>query len=58
MQDARIGAGLAIIFIGLLLVYRRVKHALYPLIPIILVLGFSPGTLKLLNMSYNPLTKP
>lgn len=49
-------AGLAIIFIGLLVVYRRIKHAIFPLIPIILVLGFSPGTLKLLGMSYNPLT--
>ncbi|MBE3570110.1 MAG: MMPL family transporter, partial [Bacillales bacterium] len=51
-----IGAGLAIIFVGLLLVYRRFKHAVYPLVPIALVLGFSPGTLKLLNISYNPLT--
>jgi len=51
-----ISAGLAIIFVGLLLVYRRVKHAVYPLIPIVLVLGFSPGTLKLLDISYNPLT--
>lgn len=49
-------AGLAIIFIGLLIVYRRIKHSIYPLIPIILVLGFSPGTLMLLGMSYNPLT--
>ncbi|MGG1290364.1 hydrophobe/amphiphile efflux-3 (HAE3) family transporter [Bacillus smithii] len=51
-----ISAGLAVIFVGLLLVYRRVKHAVYPLIPIVLVLGFSPGTLKLLDISYNPLT--
>lgn len=50
------GAGLFIIFISLFIVYRRVKHALYPLIPIILVLGFSPGALKLLDISYNPLT--
>ncbi|MCM3022580.1 efflux RND transporter permease subunit [Heyndrickxia ginsengihumi] len=49
-------AGLSIIFIGLVLVYRNVKYALYPLVPIILVLGFSPGTLKFLDMSYNPLT--
>lgn len=49
-------AGLAIIFIGLFLVYRRVKHAIYPIVPIILVLGFSPGALLLLGMSYNPLT--
>lgn len=49
-------SGLAIIFIGLLLIYRRMKHAFYPLVPIILVLGFSPGTLKLLDITYNPLT--
>ncbi|MGX4588398.1 efflux RND transporter permease subunit [Paenibacillus chitinolyticus] len=49
-------AGLVIILIGLLAAYRRIKHAIFPLIPIILVLGFSPGTLKLLSMSYNPLT--
>ncbi|OLN23674.1 hypothetical protein BTO30_03645 [Domibacillus antri] len=48
--------GLAIIFIGLFLVYRRVKHAVYPLVPIVLVLGFSPLALKLLDMSFNPLT--
>jgi predicted RND superfamily exporter protein len=49
-------AGLVIIFIGLFLVYRRGKHAIYPLIPIVLVLGFSPGALNLLGMSFNPLT--
>ncbi|RFU68553.1 RND family transporter [Bacillus sp. V59.32b] len=48
--------GLAIIFTGLFLVYRRVKHSIYPLIPIILVLGFSPLALLLLDMSFNPLT--
>ena len=48
--------GLAIIFIGLFLVYRRVKHAIYPIVPIVLVLGFSPLALKLLDMSFNPLT--
>lgn len=55
-KELMIGAGLSIIFLSLLIVYRRVKHALYPLIPIILVLGFSPGALKLLDISYNPLT--
>lgn len=48
--------GLSIIFIGLLLVYRRLKYALYSLLPIVLVLGFSPGTLHVLDLSYNPLT--
>ncbi|MFY4674987.1 efflux RND transporter permease subunit [Bacillus anthracis] len=55
-SELMIGAGLVIIFLSLFLVYRRVKHALYPLIPIALVLGFSPGALKLLDISYNPLT--
>lgn len=55
-QWLMIGAGLAIIFVGLVFVYRKVKHAIYPLIPIVLVLGLSPGTLKLLDMSYNPVT--
>ncbi|EMA6343008.1 RND family transporter [Bacillus cytotoxicus] len=55
-SELMIGAGLLIIFLSLFLVYRRVKHALYPLIPIALVLGFSPGALKLLDISYNPLT--
>ena len=55
-SELMIGAGLLIIFLSLFLVYRRVKHALYPLIPIVLVLGFSPGALKLLDISYNPLT--
>jgi len=55
-SEIMIGAGLLIIFLSLFLVYRRVKHALYPLIPIALVLGFSPGALKLLDISYNPLT--
>lgn len=49
-------AGLSVIFIGLLLVYRRLKYALYPLVPIALVLGFSPGTLHAFDLSYNPLT--
>lgn len=48
--------GLVVIFLGLLLVYRRLKYALYSLIPIVLVLGFSPGTLYVFDLSYNPLT--
>lgn len=49
-------AGLAIIFVVLLLVYRNLRDAFYPLMPIVVVLGLSPLTLKLLNTSYNPVT--
>jgi hydrophobe/amphiphile efflux-3 (HAE3) family protein len=51
-----IAAGLAIIFIVLLVVYRRPKKAIYPLLPIAIVLGLSPLTLYILGISYNPLT--
>lgn len=49
-------AGLLTIFVVLLLVYRHFHYAIYPLLPIIIVLGLSPMTLKLLGISYNPLT--
>jgi hydrophobe/amphiphile efflux-3 (HAE3) family protein len=49
-------AGLAIIFVVLLLVYRKVRDALFPIVPIAVVLGLSPLTLHLMGISYNPLT--
>ena len=49
-------AGLVIIFVVLLLVYRHLHYAIYPLLPIAIVLGLSPLTLKLLGISYNPVT--
>lgn len=49
-------AGLAIIFVVLLLVYRNIRDAFYPLLPIVVVLGLSPLTLKLMSTSYNPVT--
>ncbi|GHP14239.1 hypothetical protein YK48G_16640 [Lentilactobacillus fungorum] len=49
-------AGLITIFIVLLLVYRHFHYAIYPLLPIVIVLGLSPMTLKLLGISYNPVT--
>ena len=49
-------AGLAIIFVVLFCIYRNWRLALYPVIPILLVLGLSPLTLKLLGISYNPVT--
>ncbi|MGL0749771.1 hydrophobe/amphiphile efflux-3 (HAE3) family transporter [Secundilactobacillus paracollinoides] len=55
-HDLIIIAGLSIIFIVLFLIYRDWRLALYPVIPILLVLGLSPLTLKLLGISYNPVT--
>ncbi|AKP67139.1 efflux RND transporter permease subunit [Companilactobacillus ginsenosidimutans] len=49
-------AGLAIIFIVLLLVYREFRLAIYPVFPILVVLGLSPLTLWLTGTSYNPVT--
>jgi len=49
--------GLLVIFIGLLVAFRRLKYALYSLLPIVLVLGFSPGTLHMLDLSYSPITR-
>lgn len=48
--------GLVIIFVVLLLIYRHWHYAIYPLLPIAIVLGLSPLTLKLLGISYNPVT--
>ncbi|GAB6092920.1 efflux RND transporter permease subunit [Furfurilactobacillus curtus] len=48
--------GLVIIALVLLLVYRNLRYALYPLVPIIIVLGLSPMTLAILGISYNPVT--
>ncbi|GLB46417.1 hypothetical protein WR164_03960 [Philodulcilactobacillus myokoensis] len=49
-------SGLLIIFILMLLVYRNWRLSLYPVIPIIIVLGLSPLTLHLLHTTYNPVT--
>lgn len=49
-------AGLAIIFIILLLIYHDFMFAVYPVLPILLVLGASPLTLFLSHTSYNPVT--
>ncbi|MBM7616803.1 putative RND superfamily exporter protein [Weissella uvarum] len=49
-------AGLSVIVVVLLLVYRSFKFALLPVIPIVVVLGLSPLTLYLLGDAYNPLT--
>ncbi|KEZ52499.1 efflux RND transporter permease subunit [Metabacillus indicus] len=48
--------GVAAIIAGLLAVYRSIKMSLYPVIPILLVIGWSSGVMYLLNVEINPLT--
>lgn len=48
--------GLAVIFLILFLIYRNWRVALYPIVPILIVLGISPLTLWAIGTPYNPLT--
>ncbi|MCD4827489.1 MAG: MMPL family transporter [Acholeplasmataceae bacterium] len=48
--------GLVLIFISLLVIYRSFYRALLPLLPIILIVGWSGGVMAIFNMSYTPLT--
>jgi len=48
--------GLALIFLSLLIIYRSLYRALLPIIPIILIIGWSGGIMALFGMSYTPLT--
>ena len=48
--------GLALIFISLLVIYRSFYRALLPLIPIVLIVGWSGLIMGLFQMSYTPLT--
>ena len=49
-------AGFIAVFIGLFLVYRNWRRAITPVVPIILVTGWSSGVMWLLGMELNPLT--
>ena len=49
-------AGFVAVFLGLLLVYRNWRRAVTPVVPIILVTGWSSGAMWLLGMELNPLT--
>ena len=49
-------AGFLAVFLGLLLVYRNWRKALTPVVPIILVTGWSSGVLWALGLELNPLT--
>lgn len=48
--------GLVLVLIGLLIVYRDWVKALVPVIPMIIVIGWSGGVMSYLNISYTPLT--
>ena len=48
--------GLIVIFSGLLIVYRDWLKAFVPIIPILMVTGWTGGVMYLLDLKYNPLT--
>ena len=48
--------GFLAVFVGLLVVYRNWRRAISPVVPIILVTGWSSGAMWLLGMELNPLT--
>ena len=48
--------GLVLIFLSLLIIYRKFYRAILPIIPIILIVGWSGGMMAIFNMSYTPLT--
>ncbi|RXA21299.1 RND family transporter [Methanosarcina sp. MSH10X1] len=48
--------GLILVLVGLLVVYRDWVKALVPVIPMIIVIGWSGGVMNYLNIDYTPLT--
>lgn len=48
--------GMALVFLGLLAVYRHPIKALIPLLPITLIIGWSGAVMYLAEISYTPLT--
>jgi hypothetical protein len=54
-KDEMTYLGFALIFVFLALVYRHV-HALSPLIPIVLIVGWNSVAMYLLGIAYSPLT--
>jgi len=48
--------GLVLIFISLLVIYKSFYRALIPLIPIVLIIGWSGGIMAIFGISYTPLT--
>ncbi|SEA19764.1 hypothetical protein SAMN05421743_103155 [Thalassobacillus cyri] len=48
--------GMGLVFLGLLLIYRHPVKAFIPLIPIILIVGWSGAAMYFLGIDYTPLT--
>jgi hypothetical protein len=48
--------GLVLIFVSLLVIYRKFYRAILPIIPIVLIVGWSGGMMAIFNMDYTPLT--
>ncbi|WP_342304098.1 RND family transporter [Methanolobus sp. ZRKC5] len=48
--------GMAIIFLGMLVIYRDWLKAVSTILPIVMVTGWIGGVMYLLDMAYNPLT--
>jgi hydrophobe/amphiphile efflux-3 (HAE3) family protein len=48
--------GVGVVFLGLLVLYRRPRRALLVVFPMILVIGWSSGAMFLLGEPWNPLT--
>lgn len=48
--------GMALVFLGLLAVYRHPVKAFIPLLPIIFIIGWSGAVMHLAGISYTPLT--
>ncbi|KWW99150.1 hypothetical protein LI90_784 [Carbonactinospora thermoautotrophica] len=48
--------GFLAVFVGLLLIYRNWRRAIAPVVPVVLVTGWSSGVMWLLGIELNPLT--
>ncbi len=48
--------GVGVVFLGLLVLYRRPRRALLVVVPMILVIGWSSGAMYVLGEPWNPLT--
>jgi uncharacterized protein len=48
--------GLILIFISLLVIYKSFYRAILPIIPIVVIVGWSGGIMALFGISYTPLT--
>lgn len=48
--------GMGLVFVGLLIIYRHPVKALIPLLPILLIIGWSGGIMYMMGVKYTPLT--